>query len=198
MKLILASASPRRAAVLRDAGIPFEAVTTRVDESRHPGESPEELVRRLAKTKARFAAARATGTGDPAIVVGADTAVVVDGAEGRRVLGKPVSSEDALATLRQLSGRTHSVITGLAVIRLPDGVARTDHEITLVTFAPLTEEDLEDYVASGEPLDKAGAYAIQGRGGRFVTRVEGCYFNVVGLPLAKLYRILREFGWPHR
>jgi septum formation protein len=97
--------------------------------------------------------------------------------------------------LQELSGRTHAVITGLAAIRLPDGTARIEHETTRVTFAPISEEEIEDYIASGEPFDKAGAYAIQGRGGRYVTRVEGCYFNVVGVPLARLYRILRELGW---
>lgn len=193
MKLILASASPRRAEVLRAADIPLEAVPADVDEARQPNEAPEELVRRLAEAKARFAAARAA-SGEPAIVVGADTEVVVDGL----VLGKPASAEDARVMLRRLSGRAHGVITGLAVIRLPDGAMRAEQETTLVTFAPLTAQEIEDYVASGEPFDKAGAYAIQGRAGRFVTRVEGCYFNVVGLPLARLYRILREFGWPSR
>ncbi len=189
MKLILASASLRRAEVLSAAGIAFESAATNVDESRRANEPPEEFVRRLAEAKARAAAARSSG---PAIVVGADTQVVVDGL----VLGKPASAEDARAMLRRLSARTHGVITGLAVIRLPDGTARIEHETSLVTFAPLAEREIEDYVASGEPFDKAGAYAIQGRGGRFVTRVEGCYFNVVGLPLARLYRILRELGSP--
>ena len=180
MRLILASASPRRAQVLRDAGIAFEAVATRVDESRRENELPLDFVRRLAEAKARAAAER---TSIAAIVVGADTEVVVDGL----VLGKPASADDAHAMLRRLSSRTHEVLTGLAIVRLPDGAARTEHEITRVTFAPLTEEEIADYIASGEPFDKAGAYAIQGRGGRYVTHVEGCYFNVVGLPLARLY-----------
>ena len=191
MRIILASGSPRRAEVLRNAGIDFEAMATRVDEAPQPNEPAEELVRRLAEAKARWAA-RAAGRNVPAIVVGADTAVVVDGL----VLGKPASAEDAREMLRRLSSRTHSVTTALAAVRLPDGAARTELETTRVSFAPLTPEEVEDYVASGEPFDKAGAYAIQRRGGRFVTRVEGCYFNVVGLPLARLYRILRELGWP--
>jgi septum formation protein len=192
MRIILASASPRRAEVLSNAGIPFETLPTGVDESRRPDERPEELVRRLAEAKARSAAARvATGAGQ-VIVVGADTEVVVDGL----VFGKPASAEEARAMLHKLGGRTHSVVTGLAAIRLPDGAARTEHETTLVTLAPLTPEEIEDYVSSGEVFDKAGAYAIQGRAGRFVTRVEGCYFNVVGLPLARLCRILHELGWP--
>ena len=189
MKLVLASASPRRAEVLRNAGIPFETIATGVDEARRPDEPPEEFVRRLAESKARSAAARVR---EPAIVVGADTEVVVDG----QMLGKPAFADNARAMLRLLSGRTHGVITGLAAIRLPDGATQTELESTLVTFGPLSPEEIEDYVASGEPFDKAGAYAIQGRAGRFVTRVEGCYFNVVGLPLARLHRILREFGWP--
>ena len=191
MRIILASGSPRRAEVLRYAGIHFEAIAAHVDEAPQPNEPAEELVRRLAEAKARWAA-RTAGRDVPAIVVGADTAVVVDGL----VLRKPTSAEDARAMLRRLSGRAHSVITALAVIRLPDGAVRAELETTRVSFAPLTPEEVEDYVASGEHFDKAGAYAIQGRGGRFVTRVEGCYFNVVGLPLARLYRILRELGWP--
>jgi septum formation protein len=192
MKLILASASPRRAEVLRAAGIAFEVLPTDVDESPQPNEEPGELVARLAEAKARSAAARAASSASPAILVGADTAVVADA----KTLGKPASADDARRMLRLLSGRTHSVLTGLALVRLPGGESRREQETTRVTFAPLTDREIEDYVASGEPFDKAGAYAIQGLGGRFVTRVEGCYFNVVGMPLARLYRMLREFGWP--
>ena len=188
MKLILASSSPRRAEVLADAGFTFEAVAAGVDESRRTGEQAEAYVRRLAEAKAR---AVAGGVSPPAIVIAADTVVVMDG----EVLGKPASAEDAGRMLRRLSGRTHQVLTGLAVLRIPGGAARVEIEMTQVTFAPLAEAEIEAYVTSGEPLDKAGAYAIQGRGGRFVARVEGCYFNVVGLPLARLYRILREMGW---
>jgi septum formation protein len=195
MKLILASASPRRAEVLRDAGIAFEAVSTNIDESPRSNESPEELVIRLAEAKARSAAARLISASGPAVVLGADTEVVADGPGGRQVLGKPASAQGARAMLRRLSGRTHEVITGLFLIHLPGGVTRVEHETTRVTFAPLTDEEIDAYVATGEPFDKAGAYAIQGRGGRYVTRVEGCYFNVVGLPLARLYRHLCELGW---
>ena len=191
MRIILASASPRRAEVLRNAGIPFESMPTSVDESRRPDERPEELVRRLAEAKARSAAARVTAGAGQVIVVGADTEVVLDGL----VFGKPASAEEARAMLHKLGGRTHSVVTGLAAIHLPDGAARTEHETTLVTLAPLTLEEIADYVSSGEVFDKAGAYAIQGRAGHFVTCVEGCYFNVVGLPLARLYHILHELGW---
>ena len=187
-KLVLASTSPRRAEVLADAGFTFEVVAARVDESRRTGEQAKAYVRRLAEAKAW---AVAGGVSPPAIVIAADTVVVMDG----EVLGKPASADDAGRMLRRLSGRTHQVLTGLAVLKIPGGAARVEIETTQVTFAPLTEAEIEAYVASGEPLDKAGAYAIQGRGGRFVARVEGCYFNVVGLPLARLYSMLSEMGW---
>ncbi len=188
MKLILASASPRRAAILESAGIPFERCAARIDESPRPGELPKSCVLRLAEEKARSAARDREG---PAIVVGADTLVLLDGS----VMGKPVSDEDARRMLRRLSGRTHRVLTGVAVLRLPEGVLRRAAETTAVTFAPLSDSEIDAYVATGEPKDKAGAYGIQERASRFVTRIEGCYFNVVGLPLARLYALLRELGW---
>lgn len=188
MRLILASASPRRAEILRNAGISFEAAPTAVDESRWNGETPAHLVRRLATAKAAAVADRVSGA---AIVLGADTEVVVDG----EVLGKPVADLDAREMLRRLSGRVHEVITGLELIRLPDRATRSVQEVTRVTFAALSAEEINSYVATGEPFDKAGGYAIQGRAGRFITRVEGCYFNVVGLPLSRLCRALLEFGW---
>jgi septum formation protein len=187
MRLILASASPRRAQVLRDAGIVFEAVPARVIESPWKDETPVHLVRRLARAKADAAAAHLNGT---AVVIGADTEVVING----EVLGKPASASDARAMLRRLAGATHEVVTGLELLRLPDRFSRTEHEVTRVTFAPLSDAEIDAYVASGEPFDKAGGYAVQGLGGRFITRIEGCYFNVVGLPLAKLYHLLRELG----
>jgi septum formation protein len=188
MRLILASASPRRAEILRNAGISFEATPTAVDESRWNGETPAHLVRRLANAKAAAAADRVSGA---AIVLGVDTEVIVDG----EVLGKPVADLDAREMLRRLSGRVHEVITGLELIRLPDRATRSEQEVTRVTFAALSAEEISSYVATGEPFDKAGGYAIQGRAGRFITRVEGCYFNVVGLPLSRLCRALLEFGW---
>lgn len=188
MKLILASASPRRGAILESAGIPFERSATVIDESPLPGESTESCVLRLAEEKARQAAYSAAGD---AIVVGADTTVVIDG----EMLAKPANEQEARQMLRSLSGRTHCVITGVVALRLPDGSARRAAETTNVTFAPLTDREIDDYVATGEPMDKAGAYGIQERAGRFVTRIEGCYFNVVGLPLARLYAMLRELGW---
>ena len=185
MRLILASASPRRAQVLRDAGIEFEARLAQVEETRRPNEAPEAMVQRLAEEKA---VAGAAGVAGAALVIGADTAVVCESA----VLGKPASPAEAQSMLHLLAGRTHRVVTGLAVLRLPDRGLRVELETTRVAFAPMTERDIEEYVASCEPLDKAGAYGIQGRGGRFVTRIEGCYFNVVGLPLARLCRLMSE------
>jgi len=195
MKIILASASPRRAQVLRDAGIRFTALPMEIDESRLPGEPAEDMVRRLAEAKAR-AALSGLGPRDlrqAAIVIGADTVVEIEG----HVLGKPGTAEAARAMLQRLSGTRHRVLTGLAMLRLPDGAARVAMERTEVRFAALAREEIAEYVATGEPLDKAGAYGIQGSGGRFVERIEGCYFNVVGLPLALVYRTLKEFGWQH-
>ena len=191
MKLILASASARRAEILRDAGIPFETLSMDVDESPRAGETVEAMALRLAEAKARAAVASLESPRETAIVVGADTVVDLDG----EVLGKPSSARVAAEMLRKLSGRMHRVVTGLAVIRVPDGEARLELETTQVCFAALTAEEIEQYAATDEPLDKAGAYAIQGIAGRYVERIEGCYFNVVGLPLARLYRILKELGW---
>ena len=188
MKLILASSSPRRAEVLDNAGVPFTVISSAADETPYPGETPKALVQRLADTKADLVAARAVG---PAIVIGADTAVVLDG----QVLGKPRSTDDARHMLEQLSGRTHSVYTGVSLIRLPDAERVRFVETTLVHFSRLTTDEISAYLATEEPYDKAGAYAIQGRGGRFIPRIEGCYYNVVGLPLEHLLAALRELGW---
>jgi septum formation protein len=188
MRLILASASTRRAEVLRSARLSFHVLSSAVDETPVPGESATEMVLRLALAKAELAAARAVG---PAIVIAADTTVTLDGA----ILGKPRTSEDARQMLEKLSGRTHSVITGVALIRLPDAERREFHETTQVQFAALSDEEIVRYLASGEPFDKAGAYAIQGRAGRYIPRVQGCYYNVVGLPLARLCAALAELGW---
>ncbi len=188
MKLVLASASPRRAAILENAGFRFERRAVEIDETPLAGESAEAYVLRLAAEKACRAA---EGIEGPAVVIGADTTVVLDG----EMLGKPASAEDARRMLGRLSGRLHQVLTGVAVLPLPGGELRQAVETTAVTFAPLTGREIESYVATDEPMDKAGAYGIQERGGCFVTRIEGCYFNVVGLPLARLCRMLRESGW---
>jgi septum formation protein len=124
------------------------------------------------------------------IVIAADTTVEIDG----HILGKPASQDDVREMLRRLSGRTHRVLTAIALIRLPDGMKRADLESTSVRFVQLSADEIDEYVATGEPMDKAGGYAIQGRAGRYIERIEGCYFNVVGLPLARLYRNLREMG----
>ena len=188
MRLVLASASTRRAEILRDAGYHFTILSSAIDETPFARESPQDLVLRLAEAKAELAAARAVG---PAIVIAADTEVVLDG----HIFGKPRSSDDARRMLTKLSGRTHAVLTGVCLIRLPDAERISFVETTLVTFSPLSEEEITRYLATGEPHDKAGAYAIQGYAARYIPRIEGCYFNVVGLPLARLQHSLTELGW---
>jgi septum formation protein len=188
MKLILASASPRRAEILHNAGFSFIVMSSAVDETPFPEESPSDHVQRLANAKAELVAARAVG---PAIILAADTVVALDG----RIFGKPRSADDARHMLENLSGRTHSVITGVTLIRLPDAERRTFVESTLVHFSQLSAEEISLYLSTEEPHDKAGAYAIQGRAGRFIPRIEGDYFNVVGLPLARVTQALAELGW---
>lgn len=188
MKLILASASPRRAEILHSAGFSFLVMSSAVDETPMPNESPADMVQRLADAKAELVAARAVG---PAIVIAADTVVSLDG----RIFGKPRNTDDARRMLEALSGRAHSVLTGVTLVRLPDAERRNFVESTLVHFAALSEDDISRYLASDEPHDKAGAYAIQGLAGRFIPRIEGDYFNVVGLPLARVTQALAELGW---
>jgi septum formation protein len=186
MRLILASASPRRAELLRAAGIDCDSRPADVDESLHDGESPEQYVRRVANAKACGVLARSHGRP----VVAADTVVVVDG----HILGKPVDAADATRMLKMLSGARHEVLTAVSISRGGPGdecPAASAVERTTVEFAPISETEIAEYVASGEPLDKAGAYAIQGRASRFVTRIEGSYSNVVGLPVALVYNLLK-------
>lgn len=190
MKIVLASSSPRRAEILRNAGIPFEIRAAQVDEAVIPGESPQAMVARLAEAKARAAAALLGGAQD-CIVLGADTTVELDG----EILGKPLDPADAREMLAKLSGRTHHVLTGIFLMRMPGGATRAAVEGSAVAFARISEKQIDKYVKSGEPMDKAGAYAIQGIAGRFISRIEGCYFNVVGLPMAKLFGLLQELGW---
>ena len=194
MKFILASASPRRARILTDAGISFDVCAPKIDESRQPGEQVTAMALRVAKAKARAAIEQLALTqpaDPPTIFIGADTIVELDG----DALGKPVSAEAARAMLRRLSGRGHRVMTGVAILRMPDGRTECEVETTDVRITELEPREIEWYVATGEPLDKAGGYAIQGLGGRFIERIEGCYFNVVGLPLNRVCRILKELGW---
>ena len=191
VKIILASSSPRRAEILRNAGIAFEIRPTQIDETALPGETAHAMVVRLAEAKARAAAAQIGAGLRECIFVGADTTVELDG----EILGKPRDSAHAREMLAKLSGRTHQVLTGLFLLRLPDDASIAVVENSAVTFAPLGEKEIDAYVSSGEPLGKAGAYAIQGLAGRYIPKIEGCYFNVVGLPLARLYALLRELGW---
>jgi septum formation protein len=183
--LVLASQSPRRAEILRQAGIPFTVRVALVDETPLPGETPVEYVERLAELKAA-----AVDAAPDEIVIGADTTVVIDG----HMLGKPAGVADARRMLSLLSGRRHQVITGIC---LRCGAERmVDHAATAVWFAPMSEGEIADYAASAEPTDKAGAYAIQGLASKFITSIDGCYFNVVGLPIALLYRHLNSTGRP--
>jgi septum formation protein len=190
-KLILASSSPRRAEILRHAGIPFEVRRPNVDETRLRGEDARKYVTRLAKMKACAVAEHFSKKNAEAIIMGADTVVVA----GRKILGKPVDVESAREMLRLLSGKTHQVLTGVALIQLPSGRGMTAVEKTRVTFVRLSAAEIDKYLMSGEPFHKAGAYAIQGIAGRFVTKINGCYFNVVGLPLSRVWGMLREMGW---
>jgi septum formation protein len=190
MKIVLASASPRRAEILRNAGIPFEVRALIFDETRRPGELRGDYVRRLALGKARTAAAQYREP-DDCLFIGADTIVVA----GDEILGKAESEADARRMLRLLSGSVHEVHTGVAIVRRPGSQEAVIDETTRVNFEPLSDDEIEQYIATGEPFDKAGAYAIQGIAGRYITRIDGCYFNVVGLPLARLWSLLRHFGW---
>lgn len=192
MKIILASGSPRRAEILRNAGFEFDVRPADVDETREPEEHIGPYVQRLALLKARKVAGDLLGTRgyEDAIVVGADTAVSLDD----EIMGKPISDEDARGMLARLSGKVHEVHTGLALVQRHGQKQQVVEEITRVYFLPLSNEEIAEYVATGEPVDKAGAYGIQGLGSRFVRRVEGCYFNVMGMPIARLYELLRTPG----
>jgi len=178
--LILASQSPRRRELLTLAGFQFTVRARPVEEIRAPGEDPRDYVTRLAREKAE------ASYEDPGeIVLGADTTVVLDD----RVLEKPHHAASAKAMLRALSCREHVVLTGICIKH--NGGTIVDCESTRVSFVALDEKEIEDYVASGEPMDKAGAYAIQGLASKFIDRIEGCYFNVMGLPLALVYKHLK-------
>jgi septum formation protein len=181
--LILASASPRRAELLRNARIPFEADPADIQEEPVTGEAPIDYARRLARDKARAVLLRHPGS----IVLGADTVVVVD----QHLLEKPANAGDAVRMLGLLSGRTHQVITGICLVAAD--FERVDAEITQVTFTAISDAEAADYIATGEPMDKAGAYGIQGMASRWAERIEGCYFNVVGLPVSRVYRMLKEY-----
>lgn len=182
--LILASASPRRADLLRSAEIPFEVEAADVDETPRADETPEAYVLRVARDKAFKVGRRKTGN----LILAADTTVVVGG----QILGKPADDEDARMMLKSLSGRVHDVITG--VVLRENTREWTDVVKTEVRFLPLSDSEINWYIASGEPRDKAGAYAIQGRASRFIDRIDGSYSNVVGLPVATVCDLLRQAG----
>jgi septum formation protein len=184
--IILASASPRRQELLRNAGISFTVQPADINETPLPGEVPRDCAERLAREKALAVFQRHPQQ----CVLGADTIVVVDDA----ILGKPRDAEDAARMLRLLSGRTHAVITGVCVVGPALRDIKTASERTLVTFCELSDDDIRFYIATGEPMDKAGAYAIQGVASRWIPRIEGDYSNVVGLPVALVYAMLRERG----
>ena len=183
LNLVLASASPRRRELLAAAGIPFEVRVAPVEELRRPGEGPADYVARLARDKA-FAVAAS----EREAVLGADTTVVL----GESVLEKPLDADDARRMLALLSGRDHQVMTGICLRRGSHSISAV--ETTLVRFSTMTASEIDAYVATGEPMDKAGAYAIQGIASRWVTRIEGCYFNVVGLPVSLVWRQLSEIS----
>jgi len=189
VRLILASASPRRAELLQNAGYQFSTLIVDVDERVRPGEAPEAYVRRLAAEKSFAAASKnAADARVPSIILAADTAVVVDG----EILGKPEDDADAARMLRRLAGRRHDVMTGLSLRRGAYEIGRV--ETTMVEFAPMTAEDVAWYVATGEGRDKAGAYAIQGLASRFVRNIQGSYSNVVGLPIATVHELLADIA----
>jgi septum formation protein len=182
MSFILASASPRRAELLRNAGIVFTVEPAHVPEEPRPSEAPLAYAQRLASDKAQAIFRKHPDN----VVLGADTVVVID----EHLLEKPRDDVDATRMLRLLSGRTHQVITGVCL--LATGFRQTEVEVTAVRFSALTDEEIATYIATGEPKDKAGAYAIQGIASRCVERIDGCYFNVVGLPVARVYRMLNK------
>jgi len=179
--LVLASRSPRRAELLTAAGIPFTIRTADIDETPRPGESPRDYTLRLALEKAR-----AVPAADDETILAADTTVVLD----NEIMGKPLDAPDAQRMLRRLSGQRHDVLTGICLKRGDHAV--TDLASTAVWFAPLADAEIVDYIASGEPMDKAGAYGIQGLASKFIDRIDGSYSNVVGLPVALVYRALRS------
>ena len=180
--IVLASRSPRRSELLAAAGISFEVLAADIDETPHTNEAPEAYVERLAIEKASAVLALRPGT----TVIGADTTVVIDG----QILGKPADAQDATDMLRQLQGRPHDVFTGVAVASASGVLAAVAH--TRVWFGVMTDEDISWYVASGQPMDKAGAYGIQGLASRFIDRIDGSYTNVVGLPVAVVFSILNQ------
>lgn len=187
--LVLASASPRRQALIQTYGIPVRVVASDVDESTPPDWSPQHAVEQLALRKARAVLADVR---DDEIVVGSDTIVVLN----NEILGKPKDESDAVRMITALQGKTHHVYSGIACIEKSSGQVLVDYRRTAITMASLTDEQVRRYVASGEPMDKAGAYGIQGKAAAFITDMEGDYFSVVGLPVSALAKLLHQLGVP--
>jgi len=191
VRLILASASPRRRELLARLGLPFEVWPSGIEETLAPGIAAPVLALALARAKARDVADRLRAAGsEPALILGADTLVVLDG----HPLGKPATRDEARAMLRALRGRSHEVVTAVVLLDVPGGRETAETVLSQVLMRPYGDVEIDAYVATGEPDDKAGAYAVQGAGGHLVSRVEGCYTNVVGLPLGTTARLLRSFG----
>ena len=186
MKIILASASPRRKQLLEQMGLKFDVITSNTKEQMPYGLDTEEIPVELAYKKAVDVASCVS---QPAIIIGADTVVVKD-----EILGKPKNEEEARQMLLKLQGKTHEVITGLAIVNTRTGIIKKGYEKTLVEMAPLSLQEIEHYVQTGEPMDKAGAYGIQGLAGIFISKITGCYFNVMGLPIHRPWSMLKEFG----
>ena len=188
--IILASGSPRRRELMTALQLPFEVIVSHADEEVEEGLSPTQIVESLALRKASSVRDTMEPDAAEAVIVGSDTIVVLDG----EVLGKPVDHSEAVRMLTALQGRTHEVFTGVACLHTGNGMTRISSRRTLVTMKPLDEQSIRAYVATGEPADKAGAYGIQGLGATLVEAIEGCYFNVVGLPVSLLTDMLSEFG----
>ena len=186
-RIILASASPRRAQLLQQIGVEFEVAPGNVTEMPHPDEAPPDYITRISRAKV-IAAARGFDSG---LVLGADTVVVLDG----QLLGKPEDEAAARRMLSQLSGKWHAVMTGVALYDIESRREVADYDKTLVKFAQITDGEIDWYLKTGEPMDKAGAYGIQGRGGLFVDEIAGNYYNVVGLPIPLVYRLARRLGY---
>jgi septum formation protein len=184
-KIILASKSPRRAQLLNQIGVKFKIIPSHIDESQFAAPHPIQTAQRIAVAKARFIAQKYRA----GIIIGADTIVVIN----RKILGKPKDKFEARKLLSILSGKTHRVITGIAVIDAKTNRIKQGHSITYVTFRKLSRKEIDEYIATGDPFDKAGSYGIQEKGALFVERITGDYFNVVGLPLVLLSRLLKPF-----
>jgi septum formation protein len=187
-KLILASASPRRSKLLKALNIDFEIIPADIEENIDEDNFSPELIEKLALEKAQHIAAKIDY---PAVIVGADTVVVIDD----HILGKPTDDKDAFQMLSKLSGRTHKVISAIAVIDNQLNIEKTDHVISEVTFREISPEEIKKYIKTGEPADKAGAYAIQGIGSCFITAISGCYENIVGISISKLAEMLNPLGF---